>query len=196
MSKETIIIPADELAGPQQGRWTYKEYAALPNDGRRYEVMDGVLLMAPSPSPAHQNAVKWITFYLTQYVELTGQGKVFTAPLDVELAPNQIVQPDVFILLQASLAKLTTKRVIGAPDLVVEVSSPATAVYDRLSKLTTYANAGVTEYWIVNCERQTIEVWWLTAGTYGSQGIFAGSASISSKIVPAIQSISINQFFM
>ena len=70
----------------------------------------------------------WITFYLTQYVELAGQGKVFTAPLDVELAPNQIVQPDVFILLQASLAKLTTKRVIGAPDLVVEVSSPATAV--------------------------------------------------------------------
>lgn len=195
-SEEGVIIPADALAGPQQGHWTYEEYAALPADGRRYEVMDGVLLMAPSPSPAHQNVVKWLTFYLTQYVDLTGQGKVFAAPLDVELAPNQIVQPDVFVLLQTSLAKITAKRVIGAPDLVVEVSSPATAVYDRLNKLTAYAHARVTEYWIVNCERQTIEVWWLSSGTYSSQGIFTGSATIPSQIVPAIQSIRIDQLFV
>ena len=76
-----MLLPADRVTGPEQGHWTYGDYAALPDDGRHYEVMDGVLLMSPSPSPAHQSVVNWIAFYLTQHAALIDLGRVFVAPL-------------------------------------------------------------------------------------------------------------------
>ncbi len=191
----TGIIPAHNVQGPSQGSWTYTDYAALPVDGRRYEIMDGVLLMAPAPSPIHQNAANWFAFYLTQHVVLTGLGKVFPAPIDVELAPNRIVQPDVSVLLSKNLGKVTASRIIGAPDLVVEVASPGTAAYDRLKKLDAYMQAGVQEYWIANPDFASVEVLWLRSGGYSSQGVFEGSDTLPSLIVPAIGAVKVDQFF-
>jgi Uma2 family endonuclease len=191
-----MLVPADLVAGPEQGHRTYADYAALPDDGRRYEVMDGVLLMSPSPNPAHQSVVNWIAFYLTQYVVLTGLGRVFSAPLDVELAPNRVVQPDVLVLLNKNLNKVTASRIVGAPDLVVEVRSPGTAVYDRLNKSGAYAQAGVQEYWMVNPDMQTVEPLVLQNGVYSSQGILRGKNGVSSPVVPGIASIGVEQFFV
>jgi len=191
-----MVLPADLVAGPEQGRWTYAHYAALLDDERRYEVMDGVLLMSPSASPAHQNVVNWIAFYLTQHVVLTGLGRVFVAPLDVELVPNRVVQPDVFVLLSKNLGKLSANRVIGAPDLVVEVTSPGTAVYDRLNKFEAYAQAGVKEYWIAHPEMQTIEFLVLHDGTYSSKGVLRGKNVLVSQIIPGLASINVEQLFV
>lgn len=135
----TLLVLADTVHGPGQGHWTYQEYAALPQDDKHYEVMDGVLLMTPSPNVEHQSTANWFAFYLTQYVVLTGIGRVFPAPFDVELAANRVVQPDVCVVLNENLHKLTANRLVGAPNLVVEVASPATAAYDRLKKLDAYA---------------------------------------------------------
>src|SRR5690349_5229638 len=129
-----IVRPANRVPGPKQGHWTYNDYAALPNDRQRYEVMNGVLIMAPAPTPEHQSISAPLTYYFLQAVEFAELGKVLPAPLDVELTLERVVQPDLTVLLSAHLQKVTKGRVVGAPDLVVEIASPSTALYDRLSK--------------------------------------------------------------
>ncbi len=179
------VIPADHVPGPHQGRWTYSHYAALPSDGKRYEIIDGVLYMAPpSPSGFHQEAVYLIATYLMMHIKFAGLGRVFGAPFDVELTPHMVVQPDVCVLLNESSDKFTPSRIIGAPDLVVEVVSPGTANYDRSTKYTAYARAGVKEYWIADPHLQTIEVLVLEQDTYHSVGVFEGKAQLRSRIVP------------
>jgi hypothetical protein len=76
-----IVLPANLVPGPQQGQWTYSDYAALPDDGRCYELMDGVLLMSPSPSPNHQFIVGRLFFYLCQCIDFAGLGRVLMALL-------------------------------------------------------------------------------------------------------------------
>jgi hypothetical protein len=76
-------VPADRVPGPPQGKWTYEDYAALPDDGNRYEVLQGVLYIAPSPGRWHQKAVGMIFHYLLMAVQLAGLGEVYVAPFDV-----------------------------------------------------------------------------------------------------------------
>ena len=191
----SVVMPADNIPGTRQGQWTYKDYAALPDNGQRYEIVNGVLLMAPAPSGSHQKAAGKIFYYLLTYVEFAGWGQVFQAPFDVELLPDMVVQPDVLVLLNTGLDKYVESRIIGAPDLVVEVVSPGTAAYDRLSKYDAYAHAGVPEYWIANPLKRTVEVLVLKNGRYNSLGVFEGSNSLPSKIVPGISVVRVEQFF-
>jgi len=196
IDRESVVTPTNFVAGPRQGHWTYKEYAALPHDGRRYEIMDGVLLIAPSPSPGHQSVGMVLSFYLFQYVNMAGLGRAFSAPLDVELAPKRVFQPDLFVLLNRSLGKITATRVVGAPDLVIEIASLGTAAYDRLSKCAAYAEAGVEEYWIVETEMSSVEIFTLQAGVYQSQGVFYGIDTLSSQIVPGVRAVRVEQLFV
>lgn len=195
VEKGPMVIPADWVPGPQQGHWTYDHYATLPDDGQRYEIVNGVLLMTPSPSGSHQRVAGRLFYYLLDHVEFAGLGRVYQAPFDVELAPDTVVQPDVLVLLNAGLEKYTEKRVIGAPDLVVEVASPGTAAYDRLSKCDAYAQAGVSEYWIANPQRHTVEVLVLEEGIYRTLGTFWGKATLPSRVVPGIAEVHVEQFF-
>jgi Uma2 family endonuclease len=190
-----MIPPANHVSGPKQGQWTYNSYAKLPDDGRRYEVMNGVLIMAPAPSGAHQDAVFRIAQHLFNTIEACGLGKMYLAPFDVELTPSRVVQPDVLVVLTANRHKLTASHMIGAPDLVVEVASPATAIYDRLSKYEAYEQAGVSEYWIAHPEEHTIEVLVLNHGTYESLGTFQGDEHLQSRVAPDIAAIPVYQFF-
>ncbi len=190
-----ITTPANHVHGPEQGHWTYDDYASIPDDGKRYEVMNGVLFMSPAPDKWHQKAILRIAKYLSAHIEDTGLGEVYIAPFDVELSPKTVVQPDVLVLLKPHLDKATNKRVIGAPDLVVEVASPGTAMYDRREKLDAYIQAGVPEYWIVDPASRTLEVLVIEAGTYSSHGIFEEAMTISSKIIPDFP-VHIEQFFV
>ncbi len=189
------VTPADHVPGPKQGDWTYNHYAALPEDGQRYEIVDGVLFMAPSPGKWHQNAIGEIFSYLRTYIKLTGLGQVYMAPFDVLLAPNTIVQPDVMVVLKANLDKIKDTQVVGAPDLVIEVASPGTSTYDRSKKYAAYARAGVSEYWIVDPIAHTIEVLSLEGSSYDLIGIFHGTETLTSKAVPEIAAVRGEQFF-
>jgi Uma2 family endonuclease len=189
-----MVTIADNIPGPGQGRWTYKDYAAIPDDGKRYEIVDGVLYMTPSPNEWHQTTVGRLFRYLSVYIEDAGFGRVYIAPFDVELAPYVVVQPDAFVILNANREKITTSRVIGAPDLVVEVSSPGTVGFDRDEKRGAYARAGVPEYWIADPGTQTVEVFVLEVGVYHSLGVFEGQAILPSKVLPDF-SISVERFF-
>jgi Uma2 family endonuclease len=191
----SVVTPADWVPGPQQGSWTYDEYAALPDDGQRYEIVNGVLLMTPAPSPDHQAISLRFSHYLFMHVELAGLGRVFPTPIDVELGPKNVFQPDLVVLLNAHLDKVAAKKIIGAPDLVIEVASRGTATYDRVSKYDIYARAGIPEYWIVRPTNRTIEVLILENGEYYSSGIFRGEQLLSSRIVPELP-VRVEQFFL
>src|SRR5215470_1354860 len=93
------ITPADLPQGPKQGNWTYDDYCQIPDDGNRYEIIAGVLYMAPSPTDIHQEAAGLIHHYLMTYIHMPGLGIVCAAPFDVELEKKTVVQPDVLVLL-------------------------------------------------------------------------------------------------
>ena len=193
----TVVTPADWVSGPKQGEWTYAAYAALPDDGQRYEIIDGVLLlMTPAPSPQHQRISFRIAKYLSKYVEETNKGEVFIAPLDVEIAPKTVVEPDVFILLKANSAKIMAKRIQGVPDLAVEVSSPSTVGHDRSTKQKAYERAGVREYWFVDPLAHTIEILVLQGNTYTSLGVFSGELTLPSLVLPALEEVPAEKFFV
>jgi Uma2 family endonuclease len=178
-----VVTAAAPLVGPPQGRWTYADYAALPDDGNRYEIIAGVLYTTPAPGAGHQSVSARLVTFLVTHVEFAGLGRVFAAPVDVELAPDTVVQPDIVVILSANLDRITPSRIIGAPDLVVEILSPGTAGYDRREKQDAYARAGVGEYWIVDPGAQTVELLTLDQGGYRSHGVFRGQARLPSSAV-------------
>ena len=189
-----MVTPADWVPGPPQGSWTYEDYAALPDDGRRYEIVNGVLVMAPAPGTGHQSIVVRLSHYLFTHVELAGLGRVFPGPVDVELGPKNVYQPDFVVLLNAHLERVAEKKISGAPDLAVEIASPSTAAYDRLTKYQTYAQAGIPEYWIVKPTRRTVEVLVLENGEYRSLGVFSEQATLPSQVIPGLP-VRVEQFF-
>lgn len=192
--KPPMITLADWVPGPKQGEWTYNDYKALPDDGRRYEIVNGVLLLMPSPNRSHQKVALEIASYLRTHVQTAGLGEVYIAPFDVELADDTVFQPDVLVVLNANLDKATEDGVIGAPDLVVEVISPYSGPHDRITKYEKYARAGIPEYWLANPEKRTVEVMVLEDGTYRSPGIFQGQDTLPSRVVPGFP-VQVEQFF-
>jgi len=152
-------------------RFTYEDYKSLPeSETKRYELLGGELMMVPSPSTYHQRISRKLEFVLQAFVEERGLGEVFHAPLDVVLGEGderEVVQPDIFFISKERREIIAEEEVRGAPDLVIEITSPATAERDRHYKKTLYARHGVMEYRIVDPEARTVEVFAL--GEKGSQ---------------------------
>ena len=145
---------------------TYKEYEALPADGRRYEIHEGELAVTPAPSPRHQRILRALNAIVHGHVEARRLGEVFFAPIDVILDETSIVQPDL-VYLDPTRAGLVSERGIeGAPTLAVEILSPSTTLTDRGTKRQLYARHGVPYYWIVDPEDRTIEALGLREGEY------------------------------
>ncbi len=180
----TVVVRADHVPGPAQGCWNYETYAAIPDDGKRYEVIDGVLYMTPAPNFGHQSAAVQICSYLANHILHAGLGRVLVAPFDVELTPGGgVVQPDVLVVLNANRGIIGRGRIIGAPDLVVEVASPSTAGYDRRNKQDAYAAAGVREYWIADPIAQTVELLVLEGNEFRSLDVFQEQALLPSRVI-------------
>ena len=182
-----IIVRASHVPGPLQGQWTYAAYAALPDDGNRYEIIDGVLYMAPAPIPEHEHIIALIIARLVVALDDTGLGQVFTSPY-VHVG-SSVLRPDVVVVLTAHAGIIAEKNLIGPPDLVIEVASPSTAAYDRdvvFGKRGAYARAGIPEYWLVDPQQRTIEVLTLADDVYTLLGIFQGDDQIQSQIVKSV----------
>lgn len=150
----------------RSGKLTYREYCQAPSDGYRYEIIDGSVFMNPAPSPNHQLVSRRIQFQLYSQIELTGQGQVVDAPIDVELAPHDIVQPDIVVLIGANQKLITRTRIIGVPDLLIEVLSPSRPEYDLKVKKEMYQRVGVPEYWVVDPDACTLIQFVLKRGKY------------------------------
>jgi Uma2 family endonuclease len=177
---------------------TYRDYAALPNDGRRYEIHDGELSVTRSPSLEHQVVSMRLIAVLLPAVQARG-GLLLHAPLDVILAdrPSEtsIVQPDLVYLAGARLARATPRGIEGAPTLVVEILSPSSRTLDRVTKRRLYARYGVLYLWLVDPDARAIEVlaldndrYVLAAGAAGPDPIdlppFTGLALVPDTLWP------------
>lgn len=190
-----VIIPADWIPGPTQGDWTYNEYTALPDDGQRYEIANGVLLSTPSSTGPHQETIGEVFFHLQSHIKLARLGLVIQAPFVVELSAKDVFQPDIFVVMHAHLDRIRELKLAGPPDLVVEVSTPGTIAFDRLTRYDTYEYSGVLEYWILNLERRNVEVFVLEGDEYHSLGTFHGEQKVPSQLISWL-SVRVDQFFM
>jgi len=154
---------------------TYKDYEALPADGRRYELHDGEVSVTPAPGSTHQRISRNLLVILHQHVTARGLGEVLDAPIDCILSDSSIVQPDIVFVETGRLSAISARGVEGPPSLVVEILSPSTAQIDRGVKLQLYARYGVLYYWIVDPEARSIEAFRVSGAAYQLAGRLEGT---------------------
>lgn len=148
--------------------YTAEDLASTPDDGRRYEVIGGELVVSPAPSTKHQRVSFRLSRIVGDHLEQSGSSEAFAAPLDVVLGNHDIVQPDLVVVLNQHADRVTDAGIKGAPDIVIEITSPSSQRMDRIRKSATYATFGVPEYWIVDPDTETILVHALVDGRYQS----------------------------
>ncbi len=174
---------------------TYKDLQAMPDDGMRYELIDGEVYMTPSPSRRHQRTASNLHFALREFVESRHLGTVFFAPFDVVFGERTALQPDLLFVRAENRRIITDANVQGAPDLVIEILSPTNASFDRGTKLQVYARAGVPEVWYFDPETETAEILNLAAGgRYELTARLSGDATIPSTVLPGLR-LTLRQVF-
>jgi Uma2 family endonuclease len=169
---------------PIDTRLTYEDYCLLPNNGKRYEIIDGELFVTPSPLQRHQLVLANLLYYLTDFVKKHNLGAVYPAPFDVVFSQYDVVEPDILYISKARASVVTEKNVQGAPDLVVEVLSESTAKIDRTAKLKLYARYGVAEYWVIDPEVCSAEIYRLVPGGYELASQLDSSQALTSPLFP------------
>ena len=173
------------MGAPTRIRFTYHDYKSIPEtDPRRFELLDGELVMAPVPSVWHQNIAGNLYAYLRQVVRKHNLGRVFFAPIDVVLSETDVVQPDLLFVARGHEDRIREEGIFGAPDLVVEILSPATESRDRGYKRTLYARHGVREYWIVDPQARRVEVYTLTSQGLTLWQTFGPGQTLRSALLP------------
>jgi Uma2 family endonuclease len=163
---------------------TYPELRLMPDDGKRYELIDGEIFVSPSPSEKHQRQSGRLFLSMGGHVVRHDLGRVYYAPFDVVFGEKTALQPDLLFVSKARLGIIGPEYIIGAPDLVVEILSPSRPAYDRVTKLEQYALYGVAEYWIVDPMAESVEIYVLAGRKYELKGLFTGSQVLSTALLP------------
>lgn len=164
---------------------TYEIYAAMPDDGVRYEVIDGSLeAMFPSPSTTHQAVIRELGFIILQSCK--SDYIIYYAPLDVILSEKNVLQPDIVMIHRSRSHIVADRGIEGPPDLVVEIVSPSSRKRDKVVKAKKYAEYGVEEYWIVDAETRTLEQYRLEGSVYEIVNLFEGDDVVNSDKLPCV----------
>ena len=166
---------------------TYEDYCALPDDGRRYEILEGELAVTPSPSRSHQEFAANLLVVLKTFVTAHGLGRVFIAPFDVILEKTSVVVPDLLFVSRERLSIVTDRGVEGPPDLIVEILSPGTARRDRGEKAQLYARHGVRHYWLADPDARVLETLELDRSRYRETGRLTGDARFTPTLFPGLE---------
>jgi len=140
-------------------KYTYQDYLEMPDDGKRYEIICGDLIMAPAPNTIHQKVALKIEYELLKFNDKENKGELFHAPYDVVMSDMNVVQPDILFVKTENLGIITDKNIDGSPDLIIEILSPSSSYYDQVQKKEMYARFGIQEYWIVDPIKQSIEIY-------------------------------------
>jgi Uma2 family endonuclease len=186
------VSQPDEFRGPAyppQGQWTYEDYLRLPDDGRRYEVLRGVLYVSAAPNPLHQFALRNLVRRLSVFLEGHPVGEFYLPPTDLIL-PHGLtapVQPDLFYISGEWKGTVTSRTMEGVPDLVAEILSPSTRRIDRKDKFDAYAEAGVREYWLADPLARSMEVFVLRDGAYALLKKFERGERLRSEVIPGFE---------
>jgi Uma2 family endonuclease len=164
------------------GTWTYDDLFSLPDDGKRYEIIEGDLYEMPAPSWVHVTVVMNLILLLGPLVRSLG-GVLATAPADVFFEGADPVEPDIIVTLPGWSGKTRRRGLEGAPDLLIEVLSPSSRGHDTLTKRALYARAGVREYWIVDPENRTLEILTLDRDSLHTRQIATGAETAASPLL-------------
>lgn len=173
-------------------KYTYSDFLKFPDDGNRHEILDGEWFMTPPPTPDHQRVVSNLLRLLGTHVRSRRLGEVFPSPIGVRLSAHDVVQPEVLFVSRARRSIERRDGFHGAPDLVVEVTSPSTAGIDRGPKSDLYRRSGVREYWMVDPFARTVEV--RDFGRSRRTSVFQEGQSIGSALLPGL-SLAVHELF-
>jgi len=159
MYNRVMDRPSDmQPARAEPIRFTYEDYLAFPDDGRRHELIDGEHVVTPAPTRRHQELSLRLAMAIGNHLAARPVGAVYTAPLDVILSDTDVVQPDILFVSNERRQVLGT-WVHGAPDLAVEIISPASRRIDEVTKRRLFDRAGVREYWVVDPEIEVVKIY-------------------------------------
>ncbi|MGQ0745158.1 MAG: Uma2 family endonuclease [Acidimicrobiales bacterium] len=174
------------MALAQQALLTYDDFAAFPDDGVRRELIDGEVVVSPSPGTRHQDVVGELYGTFWTHLKAHGGGRVFVAPYDVVLGPHQVVEPDIVFVADANVGIVGDLNIAGAPTLLIEVVSDSHT--DRVRKRDLYGRHGVGEYWVVDPDGDRVEVHLLEAGAsrYPKPVIFEPGETVSPACLPGL----------
>lgn len=170
---------------PPQGHWTEAAFLALPDSTRLLELRDGRLGVIEMPTDLHQRILGQLFGFIWQYLRRTRIGVVRSAGIRVRLRPGLIREPDIVFVTNAHADRMG-EQVWAPPDLVVEIHSAGTRETDRVDKFREYAEAGIAEYWMVEPETETVEVYELRAGAYALRGAFRPGDTLTSGQLPGL----------
>jgi Uma2 family endonuclease len=182
------------MVGPRPKiKFTYQDYKNAPED-KRYELLDGDLIVVPSPKEPHQWASIQLGSRLFRFVQESGLGRVYIAPFDVVLSDTDVVQPDILFVSNERMGIVTEDNIQGAPDLVIEILSPSTAERDRTFKRSLYARHGVREYWLVDPDARSVEVLVLGEGHFEIVATYGQDEELTSPMLEGLR-LNLNEVF-
>ncbi len=164
-------------------KWTYSDYVNLPDDHNRYEMLEGELLMTPSPVTIHQQVSRELGFHMISFVKKNNLGEVFIAPLDVKFSETNVTEPDLLFVPKENKEIIKEENIQGAPDLIVEILSPYSSEIDKGKKKDIYQKFGVKEYWIIEPTQQWIEIFILQDDKYKLHQQIEKSGKIFSEVL-------------
>jgi len=164
---------------------TYEHLRQLPDDGKRYEIVDGELLVSPSPNHSHQRTVLKFAIFL-QRAEDAGYGEVNIAPFDVFFDEHNVTEPDVLFVRKERIGIIGPNFVNGAPDIIVEVLSPGTRHRDEGVKLRLYGGAGARYYWMPDPAERVIYRYELTPEGFREQPALKEGDVLECPLFPGI----------
>lgn len=167
--------------------FTYEDYIQLPDDGKRYEIINGELYMIPAPSLGHQRTIRRLLYAIENFLQDNPLGEVFPAPTDVIFSDINILQPDLVFIGKEKFAILTRENIQGAPDLVIEVLSASTEKRDRKLKLNIYSKFGVPEYWMANHDRATVEIWRRKGRKLVFHAVLEKTQTLTTPLLPGLK---------
>ncbi len=165
--------------------WTYDDLAALPDDGKRYEIIEGELFELTGPNLRHAKVLSNLVLLIGP-IARAGGGEFFSAVMDVFFQGANPVEPDMVVILPGAGARQVMRGVEGAPDLVIEVLSPSNRTHDLLTKRALYRRGGVREYWMVDPDDRSIEVVTFGGAEAGDSRTFRGDDRVVSAVLPAL----------
>ena len=164
-------------------KYTHADLLVMPDDGKRREILDGELIVSPSPLLLHQRIIRRLFEAIAGYLNRHPIGEIFVSPLDVIFDDLDVFEPDL-IFVRSDNRSILQDWIRGAPDLVIEVLSPSSTLIDRGPKLKAYARFGVPEYWIVDPDARAIEVYRQAEGGYELVSIYDEHDSVTSPLLP------------
>ena len=179
-----VVVVKDR---PKDKVWTYEDYLRLTDD-KRYEVINGRLIEMPAPTTWHQDVSGNLEFIMRMFVREKRLGKVYDAPIDVVLGDRYVLQPDILFISKDRLEIIGERAIMGPPDLIVEIISPATVRRDTIVKKGIYERFGVKEYWIIYPDERAVEVWVLSdKGKYEFFSVAEGEGRVKSKVLEGLE---------